>query len=72
MSQAFSLACARGLRVAVAETRSAEAGALSDYFLHREEAGTNLGLILGAAAAARQRKMKGQSSNNASEGVSKP
>jgi hypothetical protein len=35
----------------VAETRSGEVGALSDYFPHREEAGNNLDLILGAAAA---------------------
>jgi hypothetical protein len=37
-----------------------------------EEAGNNLDLILGAAAAAGQMKMKGQGSKNASEGVSKP
>jgi hypothetical protein len=48
-----------------------EAGALNDYFPHKEEVGTNLDLILGVAAAQRQRKMKGQSSKNASEGVSK-
>jgi hypothetical protein len=42
----------------VAETRSGEAGPLIDYFPHREGAGDNLDLILEAAAAAGQRKMK--------------
>jgi hypothetical protein len=56
----------------VAEMRSGKARALSDYFLHREEAETNLDLILGVAAAAGQRKTKAQSSKNANEGVSKP
>jgi hypothetical protein len=37
----------------VAETRSGEAGALSDYFPHREGARDNLDLILGVVAAAR-------------------
>jgi hypothetical protein len=36
----------------VAETRSVEAWALSDYFLHNKEVGTNLDLIMGAAEAA--------------------
>jgi hypothetical protein len=35
-----------------------EAGAISDYFPHREGAGNNLDLVLGVAAAAGQRKMK--------------
>jgi hypothetical protein len=56
----------------VAETRSREAGALSDYFPHREGAGNNLDLILGAAAATGQRKMKGYYCESASERVSKP
>jgi hypothetical protein len=72
MSQAFSLACAQGLRTQVEETCSGKVGALSDYFPHREEARTNLDLILGAAAAAGQRKIKGQGSKNASEMVNKP
>jgi hypothetical protein len=72
MSQAFSLAYARGLRTEVAETRLGEAGALSNYFPHREGAGNNLDLILGAAAAAGHRKTKGQGSENASERVTKP
>jgi hypothetical protein len=49
-----------------------EAGALSEYFSHREEVGTSLDLILAAVAAATgHRKMKGQSSKNVSKGVSK-
>jgi hypothetical protein len=56
----------------VEETCSGKVGALSDYFPHREEARTNLDLILGAAAAAGQRKIKGQGSKNASEMVNKP
>jgi hypothetical protein len=56
----------------VAETRSGEAGARNNYFPHRERAGNNLDLILGAVAAARKRKTKDQGSENASERVSKP
>jgi hypothetical protein len=52
MSRAFSLAYTQGLRLEVAETRSGEAGALSDYSPHREGAGNNLDLILGVEAAA--------------------
>jgi hypothetical protein len=48
-----------------------EAGALSDYFPHKEGARNNLDLILGVAAAVGQRKMKGQGSKNVSEGVRK-
>jgi hypothetical protein len=48
-----------------------EAGALKDYFPHKEEVGSNLDPILGVAAALRQRKTKGQGSKSASEGVSK-
>jgi hypothetical protein len=52
----------------VAETCSEEAGALSDFFPHREGAGNNLDLILGAAAAIEQRKTNATTS----ERVSKP
>jgi hypothetical protein len=67
-----SLTYARGLRMQVAETRFGKAGARSDYFPHKERAGTNLDLILGAAADAGQRKMKCYCSESASERVSKP
>jgi hypothetical protein len=36
----------------VVEMRSGEAGALSNYFPHKEEAKNNLDLILGVAVAA--------------------
>jgi hypothetical protein len=68
MSRAASLAFAQELRMEVAETCSEEAGALSDFFPHREGAGNNLDLILGAAAAIEQRKTNATTS----ERVSKP
>jgi hypothetical protein len=43
----------------VVETCSGETGPLSDYFPHREGAGNNLDLILGAGVAAGLRKTKG-------------